>query len=98
MRSTGNAGWIYPRPWNLEVEGGEVKEEDLTSGNVILVNNCWYTRFQNRAEGRFSTVTRDATVIYRNGSPAGVVGRTRIADTLVNLIRNVESRSKQSTQ
>jgi PmbA protein len=95
MRSTGNAGWIYPRPWNLEVEGGEVKEEDLTSGNVILVNNCWYTRFQNRAEGQFSTVTRDATVIYRNGSPAGVVGRTRIADTLVNLIRNMESLSKQ---
>lgn len=84
--TTGNAGWVYPRPWTLEVLPGEVSESSLLEGNVILFNNNWYTRFQNRAEGQFSTVGRDAVVVIRGGKPAGVAGRVRIADKLGKII------------
>ncbi|MEM4912011.1 MAG: TldD/PmbA family protein, partial [Metallosphaera sp.] len=73
METTGNAGWVYPRPWTLEVPQGETSESSLLDGNVILFNNNWYTRFQNRAEGQFSTVGRDAVTLIKNGKPVGVV-------------------------
>ncbi|QKR01067.1 TldD/PmbA family protein [Metallosphaera tengchongensis] len=95
MKSTGNAGWVYPRPWTLEVSPGEVGEGSLMDGNVILFNNNWYTRFQNRTEGQFSTVGRDATLVIRNGKPVGVAGRVRIADKLGNLLSNIYELSKE---
>ncbi|MCI2413891.1 MAG: TldD/PmbA family protein [Candidatus Aramenus sp.] len=95
MENTGNAGWVYPRAWNLEVKEGEVKREDLLAGNVILFNNNWYTRFQNYVEGQFSTVGRDAVVVYREGKPVGVSPRLRIADSLKNLLRNLEELSRE---
>lgn len=93
-RSTGNAGWIYPRAWNLEVPAGNEGLDSILSGNVILISNVWYTRFQNYVEGQFSTVTRDANIVYRNGNPVGVTGKIRIADTLKNIMR-VEALSKE---
>ncbi|MEM3244669.1 MAG: metallopeptidase TldD-related protein, partial [Metallosphaera sp.] len=95
METTGNAGWVYPRPWTLEVPQGETSESSLLDGNVILFNNNWYTRFQNRAEGQFSTVGRDAVTLIKNGKPVGVVGRVRIADKLGNIISNVQALSKE---
>lgn len=95
MKSTGNAGWIYPQPWTLEVNQGEIGKDSLTSGNVILFNNNWYTRFQNYVEGNFSTVGRDAIVVYKNGEPIGVANRLRIADSLINILRNIEEMSKE---
>ncbi|MEM3268204.1 MAG: metallopeptidase TldD-related protein, partial [Metallosphaera sp.] len=70
-------------------------ESSLLDGNVILFNNNWYTRFQNRAEGQFSTVGRDAVTLIKNGKPVGVVGRVRIADKLGNIISNVQALSKE---
>ncbi|BDC17688.1 metallopeptidase TldD-related protein [Acidianus sp. HS-5] len=93
-KSTGNAGWISPTPWTLEVDGGKVSKDSLLSGNVIFFNNNWYTRFQNYVEGNFSTVGRDAVVVYKNGNIEGVAGRLRIADSLLNVIRNIEELSK----
>jgi PmbA protein len=94
-KSTGNAGWVYPHSWGIEIKEGKVSEESLTSGNVILFNNNWYTRFQNYYEGIFSTVGRDAIVVYKDGKPLGVARRLRIADSLKNIIRNVEELSVQ---
>ncbi|AWR98340.1 TldD/PmbA family protein [Acidianus sulfidivorans JP7] len=94
-KTTGNAGWIYPQPWTLEIKEGEVSKDSLTSGNVIMFNNNWYTRFQNYAEGNFSTVGRDAIVVYKNGEIMGVTTRLRIADSMINIIRNIEEMSKE---
>ncbi|TRM73067.1 TldD/PmbA family protein, partial [Sulfolobus sp. E5] len=81
---------------NLEVKEGDVSFESLLSGNnVVFINNVWYTRFQNYAEGDFSTVCRDATVVYNEGKPLGVVGRVRIADNLKRLLLNIENLSKE---
>ncbi len=93
--STGNAGWIRPTVWNLEIKGGSIGYESLLSGNVIFINNVWYTRFQNLVEGLFSTVCRDATVVYKNGSPVGIASRIRIADSLKRLLMNIEELSKE---
>ncbi|MEM0363302.1 MAG: TldD/PmbA family protein [Sulfolobaceae archaeon] len=93
--TTGNAGWIYPTPWNLEVKEGDISYESLISGNVVFINNVWYTRFQNYAEGDFSTVCRDATIVYKDGKPMGVVGRVRIADNLKRIMKNIIELSKE---
>ncbi|ARM76753.1 TldD/PmbA family protein [Acidianus manzaensis] len=94
-KSTGNAGWIYPQSWTLEVNEGKTSKDSLTAGNVILFNNNWYTRFQNYVEGNFSTVGRDAIVVYKNGQPMGIAGRLRIADSMINIIKNIEELSRQ---
>ncbi|MEM0373507.1 MAG: TldD/PmbA family protein [Sulfolobaceae archaeon] len=93
--STGNAGWTYPHSWGIEVKPGEVSENSLFSSNLIFFNNNWYTRFQNYYEGTFSTVGRDAVVVYREGKPVGVAKRIRIADSLRNIIKNIEDLSKE---
>jgi len=94
-KSTGNAGWTYPHAWGIEVNKGEVSESSLFNSNVIFFNNNWYTRFQNYYEGIFSTVGRDAVVVYKEGKSIGVAKRIRIADSLKNIIRNIEELSSQ---
>jgi len=93
-KSTGNAGWVDPKPWSLQVDGGDVDEGSLTDGNVIFFNNNWYTRLQNYYEGQFSTVGRDAVIAYKNGKPIGRVKRVRISDKLSVIIKNLVELSK----
>ncbi len=95
LETTGNAGWISPTPWTLEVEAGSISKDSLLSGNIIMFNNNWYTRFQNYVEGNFSTVGRDAVIVYKNGNIEGVAGRLRIADSLNNILMNIEELSKE---
>jgi PmbA protein len=89
-RSTGNAGLIFPTPWNLKLSTGSLDEDNLASEleNGIIINNNWYTRLQNYVEGVFSTVSRDATLLVKNGEIVGDLGRVRISDKLGNLLRN----------
>ncbi|MCD6300483.1 MAG: TldD/PmbA family protein [Staphylothermus sp.] len=96
-KTTGNAGWIYPQPWNLIVEPGEYKLEELI-GEVkkgILVTNNWYTRFQNYVEGEFSTITRDALFYIENGEIKTPIKKIRIADKLGNVIKNMDGATKE---
>lgn len=96
-RSTGNAGWIYPRPWALTIEPGDRSEEELVKdlGKGLVITNSWYIRFNNIAEGVFSTVSRDALLVVENGEITGSGTKIRIADTLGNLLRNTEALSKR---
>ena len=90
-KSTGNAGWIYPRPWNLVVEPGDMDLEEMI-GEVrrgILITNNWYTRLQNYVEGIFSTITRDALFLIEDGRVVKPVEKIRIADKLPKLLNNV---------
>lgn len=95
-KSTGNAGWIAPHPWNLEVTSGNIKEEDLVSElkNGIVITNNWYTRLQNYYEGFFSTVSRDATLLVKNGEIIGHVGRVRIASSFPRLLNSIIDASR----
>ncbi len=95
--STGNAGWLMPSPWNLKIPTGDLNEEDLARelGNGIIINNNWYTRLQNYVEGIFSTVSRDATLLVKNGEIVGNLGRIRIADRFTTLLNNIENYTKK---
>lgn len=95
MKTTGNAGIITPVSFGIEVREGDIGYDSLLSGNVIFINNNWYTRFQNYLEGAFSTVCRDAVIVYKDGKPVGNAGRIRISDYLPRLLMNVEDVSKE---
>ncbi len=95
-KSTGNAGWISPHPWNLVVTEGTHSLDELV-GEVkkgILVTNNWYTRLQNYVEGVFSTITRDALFLIENGKITRPVEKLRIADTLPRLLNNIDALGK----
>lgn len=95
--STGNAGWVFPHPWALRVAAGDMADtsiDDLAKelGDGIIVNNNWYTRFQSYVEGVFSTVTRDAALVVKNGEVVGAITtRIRIAGKMVELLKNVDA-------
>lgn len=89
--STGNAGLISPKPWNISLMPGDSGEDEMVEETKegLLITNNWYTRLQNYVEGTFSTVSRDAIFYVRNGEIVGTTRRVRIADNLNKLLRNV---------
>ena len=95
--STGNAGWVFPHPWALRVSPGDMADagiDDLAKelGNGIIINNNWYTRFQSYVEGIFSTVTRDAALVVKNGEVVGTITtRIRIAGKMIELLKNIDA-------
>ncbi len=97
-QTTGNAGWLDPRPWNVVVEPGDLSEDELFKEvrRGIFVLNNWYTRYQNIVEGQFSTVTRDTVIYVENGEPKALVRRLRIAETFPSLLKNVIGLTKTS--
>lgn len=98
VKSTGNAGWIMPSPWNLHMEPGDLKEDELISElrNGVVITNNWYTRLQNYVEGTFSTVARDAALLVRDGEIVGNVGRVRIATSFPELLNSIEGLTKKT--
>jgi PmbA protein len=98
VKSTGNAGWVMPNPWNLRMKPGELREEELVSElrNGVIITNNWYTRLQNYVEGTFSTVARDAALLVKNGEVVGNVGRVRIATSFPQLLNNIEEMTRQT--
>lgn len=93
--STGNAGLVFPRLFNLELAGGSLRSEDDALdalGSGVYATNNWYTRFQNYVEGVFSTVLRDAVFIVRGGRARECVRgqRLRITGSLKGLLKGVE--------
>jgi len=96
-KSTGNAGWVMPRVWNLRVSGGDASLDEMVGEmrrGVIITNN-WYTRLQNYVEGVFSTIARDAAFYVENGEIKYPVARVRIADRLSNLLSNADLAGKE---
>lgn len=91
-KSTANAGWIRPTPWNIVVRPGDAKLEEIIASvrKGLLITNNWYTRLQNYVEGLFSTIARDATFYIENGRIVKPVNRIRVADSLPNILKNIE--------
>jgi len=89
--TTGNAGWVIPSPWNIIVESGELKEEELlkTLKNGLYLTNNWYTRFHNYISGDFSTICRDGAFKVVNGEIAQSLKGVRISDNILKLLKNI---------
>jgi PmbA protein len=98
--TTGNAGWITPHPYNIEVQPGDHTLDELIEalGTGVYITNNWYTRFQNYLEGRFSTVSRDAVILYENKKPVACTERIRIADSMPNLFSSIEAIGRETWQ
>jgi len=96
VKSTGNAGWIEPSPWNLEVGAGDSSYDEMVSemrSGIVLTSN-WYTRFTNYRTGEFSTVPRDGAYLVKNGEVKAPLNGLRISDTLERMFSSVRLISK----
>ena len=96
-RSTGNAGWIEPHPWNLEVSPGRASYEEMvkeTKRGIILTSN-WYTRFTNYRTGEFSTVPRDGAYLVENGEVVSPLSGLRVSDNLERMFSSMQIVSKE---
>jgi PmbA protein len=96
-KTTGNAGLVYPTPWNIEMEaGGAGKDElfkDVKEG--LYLTNTWYTRFQNSAKGDFSTIPRDGIFIVENGEIKQSLKNLRLSDNALAMLGNIAAVSKE---
>lgn len=94
--STGNAGLVNPRPWNLEVGEGDSSQEEMISEmkkGIILTSN-WYTRFKNYRTGEFSTVPRDGAYLVEDGEVVKPLKGMRMSDDLLRLFSSVKLLSR----
>lgn len=93
--STGNAGIIYPHPWNIVVKPGSLKEEDMLQklDRGLYLTNSWYQRYQNYRTGDFSTIVRDGAFYVEDGEIKHPVKGCRISDNLQRILSNVEELS-----
>ena len=92
LETTGNAGIVMPRPWNLYVDPGDypqVEVFDVKKG--IYVTNIWYTRFQNYLTGDFSTIPRDGIFLVENGEIKKSIKNVRISDNIERMLMNIDA-------
>jgi len=96
--TTGNAGIIYPVPFQLELLPGSDRYERMVSelDHGILINNAWYTRFQDYRNGVFSTVPRDGIFIVENGEIVARGKGIRISDSVPNILGSIRGVSKEA--
>jgi len=94
--TTGNAGLINPRPWNLVVEPGDETFEGLIAeiDDGIYVTNDWYLRYQNYQTGDFSTIPRDGMFRIKHGQIENPIRELRISDNMLRIFKNIRNLSK----
>ncbi len=99
-KSTGNSGLISPQPYNLIVENGDRKKEELFKEvkNGLWITNLWYTRFNNYNTGDFSTIPRDGAFVIKNGEVVRPVKEIRISENILNLMKNIKTLGKNTVQ
>ena len=97
-KTTGNAGIITPRAWQLSLDPGTSSLEEMTSAvkDGIIINNAWYTRFQDYRNGVFSTVPRDGVFLVKHGEIAGSLSGIRISDSVTNILKNIKAISRET--
>jgi PmbA protein len=90
--STGNAGIVFPVPFNVHVKEGDYKEEEIfkeVKKGLFLLNN-WYLRFQNYVTGDFSTILRDGIFLIENGEIKQALYGGRLSENYLNLLNSIE--------
>lgn len=96
-KTTGNAGLVYPSPWNVEMEAGDMGREELfrEMKRGLYLTNTWYTRFQNSARGDFSTIPRDGIFLIEKGDIKQSLKDLRISDNVLSMLGNIVAISKE---
>ena len=96
-KSTGSAGLLDPRTWNLEVGAGDASYEEMlkqVKRGVVITSN-WYTRFKNYKTGEFSTVPRDGAYLVEKGRVVGPLKGIRVSDSLQRMFSSIQLMSKE---
>ena len=95
--TTGNAGIVSPKAWQLSLAPGKSSIEDMISeiDRGLVINNAWYTRFQDYRNGVFSTVPRDGVYLVKNGEIMGRVSGIRISDSVPDFLKNISHISRE---
>ncbi len=98
--STANAGWIIPRSWNLVIEPGKREYNELIEEikRGLIIKNTTYTRFQNYAQGDFSSIPRDGVYYVEKGEIKHAVKGLRLSENMINLMENIEGLTKEREQ
>lgn len=98
VKTTANAGIIYPQPKNIILESGDSKLEEMISEikNGVYITNVWYTRFANYRTGDFSTIPRDAMFEIKNGKIARPIKGLRLSDNMQHVLESIHAISKDS--
>ena len=97
VRSTGNAGFVAPHPWNLEVGSGDASDDEMVremNDGIILTSN-WYTRFKNYRTGEFSTVPRDGAYLVERGEVTKPLKGMRMGGVMQKMLSAVSLLSKE---
>jgi PmbA protein len=95
--TTGNAGFVTPHAWNLEVGPGDSSYGEMvkeTKKGIVLTSN-WYTRFKNYRSGEFSTVPRDGAYLVEGGRVTRPLKGMRMSDDLQRIFSSVSMLSKE---
>jgi PmbA protein len=95
-KSTGNAGFVTPHPWNIEIGKGDSSYDEMVKEmkhGIILTSN-WYTRFKNYRTGEFSTVPRDGAYLVENGEVVKSLKGMRAGDDQLRMFSSVKLLSK----
>ena len=95
--TTGNAGLVFPNPWNLELDAGNMSKDEIFKDvkRGLYLTNTWYTRFQNYATGDFSTIPRDGMFLIENGEMKQSWKDVRISDNALRMLNSIAGISKE---
>jgi len=90
-KNHGNAGIISGEPRNLFVDNGNLSYDELLgkTERCIVINNLWYTRFNNILKGDYSTMPKDAVLLIERGTVKGAIKNLRISDNILNQMKNI---------
>ncbi len=107
--STGNAknsrgpltslpmGTLIPAPWQISVKPGKRDMESILADikEGIYMANTWYTRYQNKRSGDFSTIPRDGIFYIKDGEITEAWGGIRISENMLHLLKNIKELSSE---
>jgi len=97
---TGNAGWLFPQPWNLCLMPRDSSEEEMVAemGEGLIVGNVTYVRFQDYVKGDFSGIIRDGVLFVKNGEIRHAIRGLRLSDNILRLLGNIKSIDRETKQ
>ncbi len=109
VESTGNAkntrgaltslpmGTLLPSAWQISVKPGKRGMEDILSDieEGVYIANTWYTRYQNKRNGDFSTIPRDGIFYIKDGEMVEAWGGIRISENMLHLLGRIKELSSE---
>jgi PmbA protein len=95
--TTGNAGLVSPSAWNIEMDPGNIRKDDMIMDlkRGLHLTNTWYTRFQNYKTGDFSTIPRDGIFFIENGEIKQSLKNIRLSDNALRILANITHVSRE---